>query len=569
MMLQLPLALRRARAPARLAGNDERVAVLLSWLGGALLLLFVVLPLLAIFIKAGQDRSGAYVGLAQLRAVLAEPRIMLAAWTSVKLACLTALVVLPLAFGFAFALTRSCVPFKPAWRMLALIPLLTPSLMPAISLVYLFGNQGLLRGLLGDTSIYGPLGIVLGEVFYTFPHAVMILTAALSVSDARLYEAATAMGAGPFKRFMTITLPNASYGLMSATTLVITLVITDFGVPKVIGGQTNMLALEAYKQVLGQQNFNRGAVIGLMLLLPALLSFMLERHISARQRATMSGRSVLYRAKPDLLRDGLLTLLCTVLGLFLLALIGMAVGASFIELWPYNMQFTLAHYNFDDFDGGGWLAFGNSLKLALASALLGTMLVFMNAYLMEKLPVARAAVSLMRVTAIIPMAVPGMVLGLGFVMFFNAPANPLHGLYGSMALLVASVIAHFYTTAHLTVSTALRQLDGEIEAAARSLGRPWWICCLRVTLPIVLPSLLNVLRYLFVSAMTTVSCVIFLYRPDTVLAAVAILNMDDSGDTAAAAAMATLIVASCAVVTLVLNLLSWCCERRLQRWRAF
>jgi iron(III) transport system permease protein len=120
----------------------------------------------------------------------------------------------------------------------------------------------------------------------------------------------------------------------------------------------------------------------------------------------------------------------------------------------------------------------------------------------------------------------------------------------------------------LTLTTSLRQLDGEIEAVARTLQRPWWHTFRRVTLPINLPALLDVARYLFVSSMTTVSCVIFLYTPETELAAVAILNMDDAGDTAAAAAMATLIVASSLVVTLLMNAIGWWLNRRAQAWRA-
>lgn len=540
-------------------GIDGRMAALLQWLGLAALLLFFVLPLAAIFMKAG---------VSDIARTLIEPRIQAAAWNSLKLAVMTLLLVLPLAFVMAFALTRSCLAGKPLWRLIALSPLLAPSLMPAISLVYLFGNQGLLKEWLFGASIYGPLGIVLGEVFYTFPHALLILTAALSVADARLYEAAETLGAGPLRRFFTITLPGARYGLVSAATLVLTVAATDFGVPKVIGGQTNVLALEAYKQVLGQHNFERGAIIGLLLLLPALASFAIQRRVARRTQAGLTGRSVPYQPKPHFKRDVVLSLACGAMAVFLLALSGVAVAAAFIKLWPYDMHFTLAHFDFEQQDGGGWAAFRNSLKLAGASALAGTLLVFINAYLLEKQPAARSATWLTNAIAVIPMAVPGMVLGLGYVMFFNHPANPLRGLYGGMLLMVASCICHFYTTAHLTLTTSLRQIDGEIEAAARSLGLSWWVSCIRVTLPIVLPSMLVLFRYLFVSSMTTVSCVIFLYSPETELASLAVLNMDDAGDTAAAAAMATLILASAVSATLLLNALGWFCERRLQRWRA-
>lgn len=561
-------ALALSRGPRTLRSPDEHLAAAAVWLLAGVFVLFLAAPLAAILVKAVQAPDGSFAGLAQLTSLLAEARLRDAVSNSVLLALATTAVVLPLALAFAFALTRSRLWGRPAWRLVALAPLLAPSLMPAISLVYLFGNQGLLKSWLGGTPIYGPLGIVMGEVFYTFPHALLVLATALAVADARLYEAAETLGAGKLRRFLTITLPNARYGLVSAGMVVFTLVVTDFGVPKVIGGQINVLALEAYKQVIGQQNFGKGAVVGLLLLLPALLSFFVERHLARRHGASMSGRSVAYRARRNRVRDVVLGIVCGATALFLLALLGVAVAASLIKLWPYNLAPTLAHFDFDHVDGGGWGAFRNSLGVATLTALGGTLLVFATAYLTLKTPAPRAPAALIRALVLLPMAVPGLVLGLGYIFFFNHPGNPLHALYGSLAILVAATVIHFYTTAHLAMVTALRQIDGEIEAVARSLKRPWWTACLRVTLPISLPALLDVARYLFVSSMTTVSAVVFLYTPDTTLASIAVLSMDDAGDTAAAAAMATLIVASSLLATLLINALAAWLGRRSQAWRA-
>lgn len=558
------LALRAARLPRSF---DQRFAQALAWLWVLALLLFVAWPLGSILVKAGQDRDGRAVGWGNLLALAAEPRMHDALWNSSWIAVATTALVLPFALAFAFALTRSRLPGRPLLRLVALSPLLAPSLMPAISLVYLFGNQGLLKSWLGGASIYGPLGIVLGEAFYTFPHALLILATALAVADARLYEAAETLGAGRARRFFTVTLPHVRYGLASAALVVFTLVITDFGVPKVIGGQTNVLALEAYKQVIGQQNFGKGAVIGLVLLLPALLSFFVERRLAQGRAASFGGRSVVYRAKPNLWRDGALGLVCAAVVAGLLALLLVAVAAAFMQLWPYNLHATLAHFDFDNVDGGGWLAFRNSIKLAGLTALGGTAVIFLGAYLLQKAPMPALAAAVARPLALLPMAVPGMVLGLGYIFCFNAPGNPLHGLYGSLGILVVATVAHYYTTPHLTLGTALRQIDGEVEAVAQSLQRPWWTSFTRVTVPICLPALLDVARFLFVSAMTTVSCAIFLYTPDTVLASVAVLNMDDAGDTAAAAAMASLIVATSLGATLLLNAVGWWLQRRTQAWR--
>ncbi|SCK28368.1 putative 2-aminoethylphosphonate ABC transporter permease subunit [Vogesella sp. LIG4] len=557
--LSLPRRLQR--------GRDERLALGLNWLLLALLLVAVLLPLAAILGQAFHGADGSPASLAPLGDTLRQPGFVAALAGSLQVALATTALVLPLAYGYAAALTRVLLPLRGLFRLLALLPLLAPSLLPGISLVYLFGNQGLLKAWFPAGGIYGFAGIVLGEAFYTFPHALMILLAALAVGDARLYEAARSMGAGRLRQFLTITLPATRYGLVSAALVVFTLVVTDFGVAKVIGGRYPVLAMEAYKQVIGQQNFPRGAVIGLLLLLPALLSFAVDRRLQRRQGAQLSARAQPLQPLRQPWLRALATLFCSVVALALLALLGTAVAAAFMRQWPYQLGFSLQHFDFDMVDGGGWPAFGNSLRLALWTALCGTPLVFLGAWCSSRLKSAGGAGQLLHAIAMLPMAVPGMVLGLGYIFFFNHAANPLHGLYGTLAILVLCSVAHFYTTAHLTARTALVQLDPEFEAVAASLKVPLWITLWRVTLPACLPAVLEIARYFFVSALTTVSAVIFLYTPDSVLASVAVLNMDDAGDTAAAAAMATLIVASSAAVCLLFALLSHWVLRRSQRWR--
>ena len=548
---------------------DEQAGAALAWLIVALLVGLVVLPLAAILGKAlSLGDGGVAVGLERIAAALAQPGFARAGLNSLAVSLASTALVVPLAYAYAAALTRVALPGKALFRLLALLPLLAPSLLPGISLVYLFGNQGLLKSWFPDGSIYGFAGIVLGEAFYTFPHALMILLTTLAVGDARLYEAARSLGAGRLRQFCTVTLPAARYGLISAALVVFTLVMTDFGVAKVIGGQYPVLAIEAYKQVVGQQNFPHGALIGLLLLLPAVLSFWVDRRLQRRQTAQVSAKAQPLQPDRSLPGRALALLYCTAVGGALLALLGTAIAAAFIQLWPYRLEFTLAHFDFDTVDGGGWLAFGNSLKMALATALLGTVTVFAGAWCATRLRAARAAGQLLHAIAMLPMAVPGLVLGLGYIFFFNAPANPLHGLYGSLAILVLCSVAHFYTTAHMTAVTALKQLDPDFEPVAASLKVSVWTTLWRVILPACLPAVLEIGRYFFVSAMTTVSAVIFLYTPDTVLASVAVLNMDDAGDTAAAAAMATLIVASSAAVCLVFALASHLLLRQSQRWRA-
>lgn len=535
------------------------------------LLVFLALPLAAILVKSVTDADGGWAGLSVIAGIIGADGFLDMVGRSLAVGIVTTLLVVPCAYGFAYGLTRTRLPGKGILRTIALLPLLAPSLLPGIALVYLLGNQGLLKGLTGGATIYGFWGIVVGEAFYTFPHALMILLTGLALADGRLYDAARAMGAGTWRTFMTVTLPGTRYAVFSACCVVFTLTVTDFGVPKVVGGDYNVLAMEAYKAVVGQQNFPKGAAIGILLLLPALLTFVLDRRLRARQGAQMSGRAQPYAAGVNGRRDAAFLALSGVMAAFLLLIIGVAVWASFVKMWPYNLSMSLRSYDFDNMDGGGWLAWRNSLQLALFTALAGTVVVFVGAWMMAKVPargtMARGLRGMAGMLALMPMAVPGLVLGLGYIFFFNSLANPLNVLYGTMPLLVLCTVVHFYTSAHLTAATALNALDPEFEAASASLKVPRLTTFLRVTLPMCLPAALDVARYLFVSAMTTVSAVVFLYSPSTVLAAVAVLNMDDAGFIGPAAAMCTVIMASSAAAALVLHLASRALVARTQAWR--
>lgn len=549
---------------------SDRVAVLALAGVAAVLLAFLAGPLAAILVKAAQDAQGAFVGLANFSSYARSPALLQSLWNSLWVSTLVTAITIPAAFTFAYALTRSGMRFKPLLRGITLIPLLAPSLLSAIALIYWFGNQGVLKGAmqaLGIDSIYGAPGIVVAEVFAVFPHALMILVTALGAADARLYEAADAMGTSAWRKFLTITLPGARYGLISAAAVVFTLVITDFGIPKVIGGNFNVLATDVFKLVIGQQDFQRGAVVALLLLAPAVLTFGVDHLVQRRQTAMLSARAVPLRPRPSPGFDAAMTAWCVLVALLMLAMLGMTVFASFASFWPYNLAPSLNHYRMGLFDAEFGEGLLNSLRMAAGTAVFGTALVFLGAYLQEKTRVTPLLRGGVRMLSMLPMAVPGLVLGLGCIFFFNEPSNPLNGLYRTMTLLTLCTIVHFYTTGHLTAVTALKSLDGEFEAVSASLKVPFWTTLRRVTLPLCTPAMLDVARYFFINAMTTISAVVFLYSPETKVASIAILNLDEAGDMGAAAACAVMILAVSAVATTLFWLLSRLVERRTQAWK--
>ena len=534
---------------------------------GLYLVVALALPLGLMLGKSLQGPKDEYVGLANYVRYFSTPALFRSIGNSLWVATLSTAITIPLAFVYAYALTRSRMPLRGLFKTIALVPILVPSLLPGLALVYLFGNQGLLKGALLGRSIYGPIGIVMAEVFTTFPHALLIILAALALADARLYEAAVALRASRPRIFWTVTLPGARYGLISAAFVVFTTVITDFGAPKVIGGQYNVLATDVYKQVIGQQNFQMGAVVSVILLVPAIFAFLVDRAVRRRQVALLSARAVPYEARPQRGFDLAMLAYCVVIGGCILSVVAVSQFAALVKFFPYNLALTWSHYDFDQKGGGGWASYYNSIRLALLTGAIGTVIVFVGAYLVEKTRGFAFGRGLFHFLAMLPMAVPGLVLGLAYIFFFNEPANPLNGLYRTMTILVINTVVHFYTVGHLTALTALRQMDPEFETVSASLKQPFYRTFWRVTVPVCLPSTLDIAIYMFVNAMTTVSGVVFIYGPKTELASVSVLNMDDTGEIASAAAMAMMIFyTNVGARGLHLLLARWL-ERRTQAWR--
>ncbi|MCZ4282960.1 putative 2-aminoethylphosphonate ABC transporter permease subunit [Kiloniella laminariae] len=565
-MANVTLPNTRREVKAKASRDDWTMRAFMLMIG-TYLVVALAFPLYAMLSKSFEDKDGAFIGLDNYINYFSTPALFNSIENSVFISIVTMVITVTLAFFYAYALTRSCMRFKGFFKIMAMVPILVPSLLPGIGLIYMFGKQGYLKWMLFGHEIYGPLGIIIAEVFFTFPHALLIIMTALAISDGRLYEAATVLRASKWKIFWTVTLPGARYGLISAAFVVFTLVITDFGVPKVIGGQYNVLAVDIYKQVIGQQNFSMGAVVSVVLLIPAIFAFYVDRQVQKKQVAQLSARAVPYEPKPDIRFDALMMSYSSIIVLIIVTILATCQFAALVKFWPYNLDIGLQHYNFDLMDGGGWDAYYNSIKMALWTAAVGTIVVFTGAYMVEKGRGVEKGRTLFQFLAMMPMAVPGMVLGLSYIFFFNNPDNPFNFIYGTMAILVVSTVTHFYTVAHLTAMTALKQMDKEFESVSQSLQQPFYKMFLRVTVPVCTPAVLEIAIYLFVNAMTTVSAVVFIYSTHTQLASVAVLNMDDAGDIAPAAAMGMMIFYTNAIARVLHMFVAKALEKRTQAWR--
>lgn len=540
--------------------NSEKLRNSLIFLITFFFIFAIGFPLISLVIKAFQNHNKEFIGLSNFIEYLESPGVLVSLKNTMCISVSTTVISILIAFLYAYGIARTNIKNKNIFRMAILLPLFAPTMLHGISLIYLFGRKGLITTgffeqlpfLAIDIKLYGVVGIVISEVIYTLPQVYLILSVALNNSDYRLYEAAKTLGASNLKQFFTITIPSCKYAIFSSVTVAFILAFTDFGAPKVIGGNFNVLATDIYKQVVGQQNLERGAVVSILLMIPAILAFVVEKEISKKQRDVFNGKSTDYRIEKNKLRDRLFSIFCyLILGIIVVIMVTPII-VSFIKRWPYNFGFSLWNYNFYDFNGGVMEFYKNSVKIASFTGIIGMMLAYSSAYFSLKVKGMEVLKRINGFFTIVPMALPGMVLGLSYIFFFNQPylsvpfigevINPFNSLYGTIWILVIVNIVHFFSVAYMTAYTSLKKLDDEFEIISLSMGIQWYKTLFKVTIPLTLNTIGEIFVYYFLNAMTTISAIVFLYTSKSTLLSIAMINLDDTGEQAKAAAMGTLII---------------------------
>ena len=506
-------------------------------------------PLLTVAWRSVSDASGAFT-LANYGRLLDDPGLPRAALHSLVTGLATTLATILFGLGIAMALHRSRLPGKALIRATLLLPMLAPSLVLGLGLVLLLGRNGLVHRLTGlPTDIYGFPGLVLANTLYGLPQAVLIISTALARTPARHYDAAASMGATPWRQFIDVTLPRLRFALLAAAFLVFTETLTDFGSAVIVGGNYRVLAMEIYSEVVGQLDFAMGATLGMVLLVPALLSVWLGRLAKRRQDTgdASPGRALAPARHAG--RDTFLAAVSLVALLPMLAVVATVAYVSFVKLWPYQRTLTLANYT-GMTEGFGPV--GTSLGMALLAAVAGTVLVFALCAGLRKAPPAFARP--VQFMASLPAAVPGMVIGLGYVMAFNH--GPWSGwLHGSVLIIAACSLYHYHAQAFLTMQTGMRQVPDALEDAVAAFGGGTREVLRDAVLPFTAPAAIATFFYLFMRSLVTLSGVIFLVTADTGLASVTIMRLDENGFLAQAAAYAMCVVVAGALALGAMRLL--------------
>ena len=490
-----------------------------------------------------------------------NPRMFQSLKNSLIVSGVTTVITTLLAFFFAYGLTRTTIRGKGIFYTISTLPLIAPSIIQGLALILLFGKNGLITRYLlhTDWNIYGATGIIVAECLYCFPNALFILYTTLSAVDTRLDEAAQSLGASALKTFYKVTLPSAKYGIASAAALTFNLTITDFGVPVVIGGNYSVLATEIYQQVIGMQRFNLGATISVILLIPSVAAFLLNYYLTKKSYALISGQARPFLQPSRPFKKWAFTLYCWIPCIFILIVFVTVFLGSFVKVWPYDFSLTLKHYDFPSLGGiaplwtkfwasilqGEWQSIiaykyapiWNSLWVSILVAIGGASLTLLAGYIVEKKK--PKGEQILYTLSVLPAAIPGIVMGLGYILAFN---KPYFFIYGTFWIVIINIIICNFTLGVLSSIANLKQIDKSIEEAAVSLGADPITTFTRVVFPLTKTAFFSNMTFFFMRSMTTISAVIFLVSAKVKLAAIEIVFLDIDGRTASANAMCTIII---------------------------
>ncbi|MBU3913932.1 ABC transporter permease subunit [bacterium] len=531
--------------------TDRFVVPAVTIVIGLLLAFFLIYPIFSIlqlsFFKEGEIGIATFT-LDNFYKYFTTKYTLNALWHSLYVSIVTTVIVTIITFFFAYALTRTTIKGKGIFRNIIMMPLIAPSIMQALALIYLFGRNGLITAhlLQTDWNIYGPVGIIVSEVLYCLPHSFVILFTTLSAVDIRLDEAAESLGASPLRVFTRITLPSAKYGILSAAALTFNLTITDFGNPVVIGGNYNVLATEIYSQVTNLYRFDLGATIAIILLIPSMTAFLLNYYISRKSFAMISGAARPFIPPSRLLKKVLFTSFNTLVTISIVIIFATVIIGSFVKVWPYDWTLTLSHYTFPSI--GGYSAIWTSFWISILVGIIGSFVTLVASFAMEtRRPFFKQTLYFF---SVMPAAIPGLVMGLGYVLAFN---KTYFGFYATPWIIVINIVICNFTLGVLSSISNLKNIDPSIEEASISLGGDTIRTFFKIIFPLSRVAFFQNFTYFFMRSMTTISAVIFLVSATVHLAAIEIIMLDNDGWTASANAMCTCIIVIVLVVLAISN----------------
>lgn len=412
------------------------------------------------------------------------------------------IISVSLALLLSWCLNRSNVCCKNMFAVLFTIPMLIPSISHGVGLVLLLGENGILTRMFHlDFQLYGYCGLIMGSVLYSFPPAFLLLMDIFQYEDYTTYEAAEVLGISKRRQFFVITLPNLKKTLISAVFATFTLIFTDYGVPVAVGGKIMTLPLYMYREVVGLLNFSKGAIIGVLLLVPAVIAFIFD--LKNKENENVSTVTRKFEIKKNILRDLASYFICIstiiIISLPILAFMYLSTVAQY----PIDLSFSLKNIK-NAFDLGVGRYLENSLAIALMTSFTGVAAAYFIAYLTARTG-KRITNSILHLISLMTLAIPGIVLGLSYVLFFRG-----NFIYGTLIMLVLVNTVHFFASPYLLAYNSLCKFSSNLDDISATLGISKWHMIKDIYVPCTQQTIVEMFSYFFVNAMVTISAVSFL-----------------------------------------------------------
>lgn len=506
--------------------NRRRVfGTVTSVILGLFFLVSVLLPLIAVMTNLKN---------ADWNAIFSHPQTVPAIWNSIKVSVTATLFSIVLAFAAAWCVNRAGLRHTAVFDVLLVMPMLIPSISHGTGLIILFGDNGIIKNLLGlKGSIYGFWGIVFGSMMYAFPIAYLMIADILRYENSTPYEAAEALGIPKKNRFFAITLPYLKKPMISVIFAVFTAIVTDYGVPLMVGGMYKTLPVLMYEEAIHRMNYAKGSVFGLILLLPAAVAFLFDL-LSGKDRVGNTTVKPFGTDESKAKRIVACVILCIIVAAVLLPILSF-IPVALSENYPIDKSFSLRQFSYVMGSKNGLEYLSHSVIVALIVALVGTLCAFVCAYVTAR--IKSPASKVLHLLSITSLAIPGIVLGLSYVLFFKTSF-----IYGTFAIIILVNIIHFFASPYLMVYNSLRKLPLELEAVGATLG----IGKVRLLRDVIIPqtagTLCEMFAYFFVNSMMTISAVSFLTNYKTELFALMLPQFDASQTSLAPPAIVALII---------------------------
>lgn len=470
---------------------------------------FLVLPIATLFVRSFETGNGFDVS--NYLSIVSNKELMESIRNSLTISSITAIITTILAFVLAYTIncTRIYRPLKAAINIGILIPMLLPTITYGFAIMYSFGNQGLITKLIGRNlfDIYGFNGLLIGYVIYTLPSAFLLINNSFKYIDKKFIIVSKLMGDGPIRSFMNTIIRPLLGTLGGAFVLSFILSFTDFGIPASVGGTYYVVATQLYQVMLGSiPDFNTGAAIAVIMLIPAVFAVFLLNYLEKFNfHYDKFSEIELIQNKA---RDISLCVFSSVILIGIAAVFVVMFVAPLVYSYPYNLTFTLKHF-IDVFQSSDLVnVYKNSIVVASLTALLGTFIAYCAALLNVRTPIKGK--STMDIISMITNTVPGMVLGLSYLLLFNTSS-----LKGTFAIIVLCTIVHYFTTPYLMAKNSLAKMNPSWETTGELLGDSWLKTIRRVILPNSVSTVFEMFSYYFIHAMVTISGIIFLVTAET------------------------------------------------------